>query len=188
MVFKVFLTGRPGVGKTTVISKLVDLVKNAGFKVGGMISFEVRVSNVRIGFKVKDVLSGSEGWLAQTSREPGPRIGKYRINLREFELVGISALASALRDPSVELLVVDEVGPMELLSPRFREILSEILNSNKNILGTIHYRARDPSILHIKSRRDVKIIEVNIKNRNVLPTILYRRFISCLKSRSSSNL
>ena len=55
------LTGAPGVGKTTVLTKTVDALKAKGVSVGGMISREVRENNVRVGFEILDLTSGKHG-------------------------------------------------------------------------------------------------------------------------------
>ncbi|MCS7113193.1 MAG: NTPase [Nitrososphaerota archaeon] len=175
MVYRVFLTGRPGIGKTTVVLETVKLLSRSGIRIGGMVSFEVRESGVRVGFKVRDIYTGLEGWLAHVSFTSGPRIGRYRVNIDEFESIGVKAILDALNDNSIEVIVVDEIGPMELLSRKFRDAIYRLLDSGKNVLGTIHYRCDDPLARRIRSMSGVEIVEVTLDNRNRLPSIFYDR-------------
>jgi len=175
MTSRIFLTGRPGIGKTTVVLETIKLLSRSGIRIGGMVSFEVRESGVRVGFRVKDISTGLEGWLAHVSFTSGPRIGRYRVSIEEFESVGVKAILDALNDDSIEVVVVDEIGPMELLSRRFRDTIYRLLDSNKNILGTIHYRCEDPLARRIRSMSGVEVLEVTFDNRNKLPSALYDR-------------
>lgn len=175
MVYRVFLTGRPGIGKTTVVLETIRLLKGSGIRIGGMVSFEVRESGVRVGFRVRDLSTGLEGWLAHVSLASGPRIGRYRVDIYGFESIGVKAIVDAIDDDSIMVVVVDEVGPMELLSRMFRDAIRRLLDSGKSILGTIHYRCEDPLARRIRSMKDVEVIEVTLDNRDRLPSILYDR-------------
>jgi len=61
---------------------------------------------------------------------------------------------------------------MELHSSDFKEAVSEALNSQKTVMGTIHFKAQDQLIQTIKSREDAEILEVNYQNRQSLHNIL----------------
>jgi len=162
-----FLTGRPGVGKTTVLLRVVEKLRREGLKVGGLISREVREKGARVGFKVIDLDNGREGWLAHVNQPVGPKLGKYRVCLEDLESIGVNAIIRAVKE--ADIVVIDEVGPMELFSQAFKRALIEALKSEKTILGTIHYRVKTPLITKIKEREDVAIIEVTHKNREELP-------------------
>jgi nucleoside-triphosphatase len=173
------LTGYPGVGKTTVLTKIVDELKRRSFRVGGMISSEVREDGARVGFKIIDLSNGTEGWLASVRQCSGPQIGKYRVCLEDLESVGSKAISSAVADADV--VVIDEVGPMELLSVAFRDAIMKALDSEKPVLGTIHHRVTQPLVVAIKKRIDVKIIEVTTSNRDDLPALVIREISEILE-------
>ena len=61
MTSKIFLTGSPGVGKTTVLRKTVEELRRNNILVAGMITEEVKEHGMRVGFKVTDILTGNEG-------------------------------------------------------------------------------------------------------------------------------
>ena len=136
---------------------------------GGMVTKEIRKVGRRVGFAVIDVATGREGVLAHIHREEGPRLGRYRVNLRDLEEIGAAAIERAIE--GCELVVVDEVGPMELKSPRFIAAVTRALEEAENLLVTVHrasnhhlaYRIRhecDRLIRLTTSNRDEKISEV----------------------------
>ena len=166
----VFLTGHPGVGKTTVLLNAVETLKRRGFSVGGMVSREAREGGTRVGFRITDLETGTEGWLAHVRQPQGPKVGKYTVCLEDLESVGVAAILNAVKQADVT--VIDEVGPMELSSKAFKNGVTEVLNSGKIVLGTIHHRAWDPLIEAIRRRDDTKIIEVTVENRERLGELI----------------
>ncbi|RLF11765.1 MAG: hypothetical protein DRJ98_02640 [Thermoprotei archaeon] len=166
MVKAFFLTGAPGVGKTTAVMKVVEELKRRGFKVGGMLSGEVRRSGVRWGFEVIDLATGARGVLASVEQRTGPSIGKYRVNLHDLEEVGVKAILRALEE--CDVVVVDEVGPMELYSEAFKEAVRKALDSGKLVLGTVHFKARGGLVDEVKRRADVKVLVLTTGNRDSL--------------------
>ncbi len=168
MACKILLTGTPGIGKTTVLRKIADELKQRGILVGGMITEEAREGNVRIGFKLRDISSGREGWLASTKGRQGPRIGKYVVDLEGLVEVGVRAIADALHDPKIAVVLIDELGPMELLSKEFKTTVKQSIASTKAVIGTIHYRATDPLLQEIRRAEDIKILVITMENRDDL--------------------
>ncbi|RLI35438.1 hypothetical protein DRO55_05215 [Candidatus Bathyarchaeota archaeon] len=162
----IFLTGRPGIGKTSVLMKAVDELRKAGYRVGGMISCEVREKGSRVGFKVINLLTGCEGWLAHVNQPKGPKVSKYRVKLEDLETIGAGSIRDAIQ--TADIIVIDEVGPMELFSEAFKEAVKEAIESDKPVIGTIHYRARDPLIDAIRNRDDAEVVTVTLMNRDRL--------------------
>ncbi|MEM1530498.1 MAG: NTPase [Candidatus Bathyarchaeia archaeon] len=163
----IFLTGPPRVGKTTVILRVVEELRAGGVKVGGMVSEEIREMGVRVGFRIIDLDSGAKGILAHVSQRSGPSIGKYRVCLEDLEGIGVKAILNACEKASI--IVIDEVGPMELYSSAFKAAVLRALDSGKRVLGTIHYRVSSEFTNLIKGRADTSIIEVTYENRDRLP-------------------
>ncbi len=166
MSYHIFLTGSPGIGKTSILLHVAGALRERGVNVGGMISQEARVGTQRIGFRVIDLETGSEGWLAHINQKTGPIVGKYRVNLSDLRMIGVTAILSAIR--IADVIIIDEVGPMELYSSDFKDAVKRAMNSTKTIVGTIHYRARDPLISFIKTAHCAHIMEVTAANRQRL--------------------
>lgn len=177
----IFLTGLPRTGKTTVLLRAAEELAGRGYKLGGMISQEIREEGVRVGFEIHDYASSRRGWLAHVRQAAGPRIGKYRVNLDDLNMIGTKAILNALG--ATDVVVIDEIGPMELCSEAFKDAVQKAIASPKPIVGTIHYRAQHPLVKQIKSRKDVDIIEVTHKNRARLSTLIANKIIKLSKQK-----
>jgi len=165
----------PGVGKTTVLMRAIDLTKKAGYRVGGMISSEIRVGGSRVGFEITDLLTGQKDMLAHVNQPGGPQVSKYRVNLQGLAKIGAGSIERAIIDADV--ICCDEVGPMELHSSAFKEAVRNAMESGKPLLGTIHFKARDPLIDFIKSRADTEILEVKLANRETLHKVVVNKIL-----------
>ena len=133
----ILITGPPGIGKTTLMLKLEKYCREKGFRIGGIITQEVRENGERIGFKIRDIASGREGWLARTSGEGGPRIGRYSVVTDDFEEIGVKALNASATFGRLEVVLVDEIGPMELTSENFRRAIRTLANSGRILVVTV---------------------------------------------------
>ena len=158
---KIFLTGNPRCGKSTVLMKIIDILKNRGLKVGGFITPEIRVRGVRIGFKVVDIHSGEEGLLASVDKKTGPQVGKYRVDLHDFERVALTALDFAMKE--CDVVCVDELGTMELFSREFKEKMGKILELDKPAIVALHRN------LVNEYKKYENVIFVTPENREKLP-------------------
>lgn len=173
-----FITGKPGIGKTTILLNAANELKNEGYRIGGMLSREVRKDNVRIGFEITDFATGQKGWLAHINQPSGPQVSKYRVNLQDLDQIGVNAIRNALKDAQV--IVIDEIGPMELFSKAFQQVVKDAADSQKLVIGVIHQRARNPIINSIKERSDAEISEATIENRQKLHNILIEKSVQFL--------
>lgn len=154
------LTGEPGSGKTTALMKVVNAVKARGYTIGGVVAVEKRVRGVRVGFEVVDLFSGSRDTLASIDLKTGPRVGKYRVNLKALSDLAAKALIEAKQH--CDLIVCDEIGPMEMVSPEFRRAVKEVLQSGKPMIGVIHKRMRDSLADELRASAEVEIVEINL--------------------------
>jgi len=160
------ITGSPGTGKTSVLLKTVDALKARGYSVGGVISREARVGWTRVGFEILDLDSGRRGWLAHVNQPSGPQVGKYRVNLEDLNSIGAEAIMEAV--DKCDVIAIDEIGPMELFSEKFKEAVKRAVECGKVVVGVVHWKARDRLIEEVKKREDTEILEVTSENRNKL--------------------
>jgi nucleoside-triphosphatase len=173
------LTGNPGVGKTTVLTKTVDALKAEGYTVGGMISREVRESGTRVGFEIHDLTSGRRGWLAHVNQKSGPQIGKYHVNIQDLNSVGAEAILAAVENCNV--IAIDEIGPMELFSEKFKEATRKALESGKPVVAVVHWKAHDSLIIEARNREDAELITVTFENREKLHETIAEKALKILK-------
>jgi nucleoside-triphosphatase len=173
------MTGMPGVGKTTVVHKVVALLKEKGLRVGGIYCPEIRVNDVRVGFEIIDLLTGNRGTLSHVDQDNGPRVGKYRVNIHDLSNIGVKGLNSAIRE--ADYIVIDEIGPMELQGEDFQEAVKNIVEGTKPVLGIIHWKMDHQLIDRIKARRDVRMVEVTLKNRETIPRIIAEEILETIR-------
>ena len=167
----ILLTGRPGIGKTTAVKKIVEMLREKGIRVGGMITREKREKNVRIGFIIEDIDTGTKGYLALKNLGKSPRIGKYSVLLENLEKIGVTAIKKAIQQADV--IIVDEIGPMEMLSNIFKKTIMEVLDTPKPVVATIHYKAPFYAFTKkILKRSDIELFTLNFDNRNKIPLIV----------------
>jgi nucleoside-triphosphatase len=157
----------------------VKELKLQGYTIGGMICNEVREGGIRVGFEIKDLSTGERGWLAHVNQPEGPRIGKYRVNLIDLDVIGVGSILGALQ--TADILAVDEIGPMELSSKAFSNALMRAVESSKPMLGTIHYGLKNSVVTGIREREDVEILKVTYENRETLHNIIAKKLSENLK-------
>lgn len=161
MKLSILLTGPPGSGKTTLLRGVVaQLSKPAG----GFYTQEIRYGGVRQGFEIV-TLDGQRATLAQVGFRSPYRVGKYGVDIQALEAVAVPAIRSALAEHKV--VVIDEIGPMEMLSPLFRQAVMEALRSESPLLATIVQRST-PFTDQIKNMPGVKLFKVSKEDRDKL--------------------
>ena len=158
MIKNIFIAGLPGCGKTTLIKEILEELK---IKARGFFTEEIRRTGERIGFKIV-TLSGKTGILAEKGFKSPYKVSKYGVILRDLEEIGVKELEEGLKEDV--LLLVDELGKMELFSAKFRKIILEALDSKNKILGTIMLKP-NPFCDKIKERQDTKVFYLTRENR-----------------------
>jgi nucleoside-triphosphatase len=151
------LIGMPGTGKTSLIKQTAATLNG---KAGGFYTEEIRVNGKRQGFLIR-TLDGKTVQLAHVSISSPYHVSKYGIDLQGLDSVGIDAIRKATQQ--CEVVVVDEIGKMELFSDRFKATILEIIDSGKKILGTIMLKSHPVADL-IKNKPQVHLITVTRNN------------------------
>jgi len=176
----ILITGVPGVGKTTLVLNIVEAVRLRGYSVGGMITQEIRIKHGRVGFEVLDLFTGARGLLAHVEVKEGPRVGKYGVNVKDLDQVGVTAICNALREKEIDLLVLDEIGPMELTSSKFRAAAREAIAGIKPFLGTVQFRLRRQIHEILGLEEAPQVLELTRENRSRLSGVVSERILKSL--------
>lgn len=158
------LTGHPGIGKTTIIRSIVAQVGN---KAGGFYTEEILGPGGRKGFRLI-TLDGKETVIAHVDlRNPkAPAVGRYGVDVAALERVGVAALRRAIQEK--KLVIVDEIGTMELYSRTFCDTVMQAILGPTPVLGTI-MRHPHPESDVFKTLAQVTLWEVNRTTRDDLP-------------------
>jgi nucleoside-triphosphatase len=155
----ILITGQPGVGKTTLMKKLAEDLRD--LRPVGFYTAEIREGGMRKGFELIS-LSRKKGILSHVGIQSPYRVGKYGVDIKGFEnfLDSISFL-----DPTTNLIMIDEIGKMECFSDKFRTLIRKILDSDKLLIATISLKGSG-LIAEIKKRNDIKLFEMTQSNRD----------------------
>jgi len=131
---KIFITGRPGAGKSTLIRELIEYAERNEIPYCGVISPEIRKQGIRVGFKIIALPSMHEEILASINIKGFPRVSKYGVNVE-----GIDKIVEIVEDDckNAKIVFVDEIGKMELFSRKFENFILKILNTNKEVVATL---------------------------------------------------
>jgi nucleoside-triphosphatase len=172
---RLLLTAPPRTGKTTVVRRLLELLHEANVPVCGFLSCEVREHGQRVGFMVEEI-GGPKAVMAHVSWQTGPRIGRYGVDVSALERIALPAIAHALTTDGA-VAIIDEIGPMELLSPAFVVRLEALFDANLPIVATIHQRGH-PLTDALKARPGVELVAVTVENRDALPATLCQRLLN----------
>ncbi len=172
MINKIFITAKPRTGKSTAIRKIVDLLGKENCS--GFLTEEIRVDGCREGFRII-TLDGREGVLASTSSNSLNRLGRYGIELERFEELCISSIKDIPK--SKNYIIIDEVGPMQLLSEDFKQELINIISDKNQVIGTVFY-GNHPWIDKFKNQEEIELVEITFGNRDELPSQIVSRFAS----------
>lgn len=168
MTVRILIEARPGAGKTTAARRLVEALRDRGVAVRGFTTEELREAGARVGFAVESV-DGTRAVLAHTDFAGPPRVGKYGVDVEAFERVALAALDHV---PEGAVVVIDELGKMELASGAFRDAVDRVLDGEAAVVATVHaHRHRFTDAL--KGR--LEVIRLTRENRERLPAELAER-------------
>lgn len=154
----IFIIGKPGCGKTSLI---MEILKELNLDVGGFYTSEIRKRGERLGFKITS-LDGRKGILAHVDIKSPYKVSKYKVNLKDLEEIGVNSILKA-QDKN-KLIIIDEIGKMELCSEKFKRAVEITLDSKSKVLGTIKLTP-DSFTNKIKQRKDTEILHLTKENR-----------------------
>ncbi|MBI4052139.1 MAG: AAA family ATPase [Elusimicrobia bacterium] len=161
MVKNLILTGNPGVGKTTLIREVALPFRD---QLGGFYTQELMEQGKRMGFVLK-TFDGREGVLARKGRPSSVKLNRYGIDLNVLEGVGVEALRLAMRHQKI--VVVDEIGSMEILSDLFRETVLACFAASRPVLATIRLGSQ-PFTDSVKKMAQTKLLALTRENYDLV--------------------
>jgi nucleoside-triphosphatase len=129
---KIFVTGLPGCGKTTLMKDIANLLKDSGVDISGFITEEVREKGFRQGFTIEDLRTGEKLIFASVEQISNIKFGKYFLNIKNFEKIALNAFENA------QIVIIDEIGKMEFYSRSFKYYLFKSLEKDINLIATLH--------------------------------------------------
>lgn len=164
----ILLTGPPRVGKTTIVTGIISQLKD---KCAGFYTEEIREDSQRVGFKLLTLASKS-CVLSHKDIKGHFHVGKYGVSIECIDEVGVPAIKQGIK--AGKIIVIDEIGKMEILSRPFRLSVLDALNSHSPVIATMLFK-RQPFCDKIRARKDVEIIEVTEENRDQIQDIIVKK-------------
>ncbi|MBE6526250.1 MAG: NTPase [Thermoplasmata archaeon] len=167
---KIGITGLPGAGKTFTLRRVIEMLTNDGkLTIGGIIDEKVtdETGRKKVGLKVTNLQTNESEIFAGPDIESKIMVGSLGVDLALFESVSIAAIKNACEQ--CDIVIIDEVGKVEVESQAFVDAVNEALDIDKPMIITLHKKSRNPLLQDIRRRDDVRILEVTPTNRNILP-------------------
>ena len=169
---KIGITGLPGAGKTKTLQRVIEMLAIEELKIGGMINDPIMDGRRKVGFSVRNIVTGESQIFAHLDIESRIMDGKMGVDLQKFESIAVKAIRDAC--DVCDVIVIDEVGKVEVESQPFIDSVKHALDAGKPMILTLHKKSRNPLLQDIRRRDDVRILEVTPTNRNLLPHKIIR--------------
>ena len=181
---KIGITGLPRSGKSAVMEKVLSMLKEERERelsarnlsdteiIGGICTEPILENGERLGYKVRNLVTGDEGEIAHKSIDSRLRVLGYGLNTAELERVAIPAIQHAIEN--CEVIVIDEIGKFAVESEAFVNAVRNALEIDKPTLLTLHKKSRHPLLQDIRRRDDGRILEVTPVNRALLPYKIHK--------------
>ena len=167
------ITGRPRVGKTTLIKRLAQ---HLGAAAAGFTTGEIREGGGRVGFSIES-LDGRQGILARQGLRSPYTLGRYGVDVDAMDRIGTAALKRAIADAGVSYVIVDEIGKMEEYSKAFKQVMLQALDCDKHVIATI--RLHDSEYTRaVKARSDVELMRLTVPERDAAYQRIVETFLS----------
>ena len=161
----ILLTAPPRTGKSTAIQKIVQMLGPSNCR--GFYTEEIRKDGERVGFRYH-TFDGKSALLSHVDIDSPYRVSRYGVDIDTFEQICVKELEEALEDDSVSYIIIDEIGPMQLFSNRYKELLMKLVHSNKIVIGTIFQNSYE-WLDDFKKEENIQLVEVTESNRDKLP-------------------
>jgi nucleoside-triphosphatase len=155
------ITGAPGIGKTTVIRRIADELRNKGLR--GFYTEEIREKGERRGFRMV-AFDGTTHIIADIDFPKRHRVGKYGVDVQMLD----DAAQLLCPDLAARIYLVDEIGRMECLSQRFVTAMRSLISSHIPVVATVGVRGGG-FIAEVKRRPECELWEVTRANRDDFP-------------------
>ncbi len=164
---KIGISGAWGTQKSKTIKSIIDMLTKEDINVGGMVTEPIMEDNRRVGFQVMDWRTKEKAVFAHLDLDSSVEIKGYGVNLDSLNEVGVKAIKNAAQENDVVL--IDEIGKMQVESEEFCEMVSKIFEVNKPLIITFEKKSRNTLLQDLRRRDDVRMLELTEVNKDLLP-------------------
>jgi nucleoside-triphosphatase len=155
------LTGRPGIGKTTIIKALIERIAD---RAGGFYTEEILGPGGRKGFRLVTLESRRRSYvIAHMDVKSRSKVGRYGVRVDVIDQVGAGSIRSAV--DTNPIVIIDEIGKMELFSSPFQSAVLKAISSSKIVIATA-MQDDHPWVAAVKALPNVTVWKVDKVNRD----------------------
>lgn len=147
-------------GKTTFLVKMVNDLISDGKKVSGFLAIGIQDQDgLRTGFNIRNIETGEEVEFCVTGGDPRwEKVGRFRINpaglVRGYEWMAPEKIRHS------DILVIDELGPLEMAGKGWSDLIGRILQEDpKTMIWTVR-RSLAEKIAVKWNVGEVKVVDI----------------------------
>jgi nucleoside-triphosphatase len=166
----IILTGEPGVGKSTLLIKIVEEVE--AMKPGichGFYTQEIKRYGKRVGFKMAGTV------IAHVDSESEIRVSRYGVETNRISNIALGEIIMIPKEAG-RILYLDEIGQMQLNSEIFKTLVKRYLDSKCICIATLTAVYHSQFTRAVRNRKDIMVINVTPGNReellSTIPTLI----------------
>lgn len=169
---KIGITGLPGSGRTDLLLSIVGMLEAENIKVGGVITLPIEEEGKVTGFKMQDYMTKDEAVIAGVRIQSRARQDEFGIDLDTLGVFSVNAIKRGVFN--ADLVIIDEIGKIQLRSEYFNKAVLNALKSNKPLIMTIYRKSRSSLLQDIRRRDDIRMLEVTPVNKGILPFKIFK--------------
>ncbi|MDO5018603.1 MAG: nucleoside-triphosphatase [Lagierella massiliensis] len=169
-----FITGEKGIGKSTLLKKIVEREitgSNEKKNISGFLTKRIEDKEIKRFMVHLLNINGSFENIEKPSKENilfyCNDVNRAVNSAYRFDVLGSKAL-SRIHDK--DIVIMDELGPSESRALKFKTAIFNVLDGkygNVTVYGVLQ-KADSDFLTEISQRKDVKLIKMTIENRNEL--------------------
>lgn len=164
---KIGITGLPDSGRTNLMLTIVEMLEAEQIKIGGLVTYPIFENDSVVGFKMMDYMTKEEAVIAGANITSRVRFDQFGIDMDTLGTFSVNAIKRAVFN--AELVIIDEVGRIQLKSEYFNKAVLNALRSSKPIMMTIYKKSRSSLLQDIRRRDDIRMLEITPVNQGILP-------------------
>ncbi len=164
---KIGISGALGPQKSETIKSIIKMLDEEGFDVGGMVTEPIMEDNKRVGFQVMDWSTKEKAVFSHLDLQSSVEVKGYGVNLDSLNEVGVKAIKNAAKEN--DIILIDEIGKMQVESEKFCETIRSIYEVNKPLIITFEKKSRNTLLQDLRRRDDVRMLELTNVNKDLLP-------------------
>jgi nucleoside-triphosphatase len=167
MAVKIGITGPVGSIKAEALQKIMEMLRNQGKDVQGVLISEINDQGKLKGYSIFDIYTKRKVNFAEVGIVSRVKIDKIGVDTKLLEEILIPSLTRARE--TADVIVIDEIGKLENTTKNVQKEINDTLNSTKPLIVTVHKKSRNPVLQEIRALEGVRVFDITPINKSLLP-------------------